>query len=137
MLKSRLSAAFYLALVFASGVLVGGFAIRLYLTSRPVAAAPRTSPEEWRKRYVNDLKARIKLDDQQVQQLQQILDGTRQRYHALREQEKAQAQAIQAQQTEQIRAMLREDQRPLYAEWRAERERRRQEYDKKKGPPRR
>ena len=137
MLRSRLSAAFYLALVFASGVLVGGFAIRLYLTSRPVAAAARTSPEEWRKRYVDDVKTRVKLDDAQVQRLQQILDGTRQRYHDLREQEKSQAQTIQAQQTDQIRAMLRDDQRPLYEQLRAERERRRQEYDRRKGPPRR
>jgi len=137
MLRSRFSAAFYLALVFASGALVGGFATRLYLTSRPVAAAPRTSPEEYRRRYVDEMKARVNLDDQQVQRLQQILDGTRQRYHAQREQDKAEAQAIHARQTEQIRAMLRDDQRPLYEQLRAERERRRQEYDRRKGPPRR
>jgi len=137
MLRSRLSAALYLALVFASGVLVGGFAHRFYLTSHAVNAAPRTSPDEWRKRYVNDLKARVKLDDAQIQQLQQILDETRQRYHDLRDQEKSQAQAIQAGQTDRIRAMLREDQRPLYEQLRTERERRRQEFDRKKGPPRR
>jgi hypothetical protein len=135
MLRSRLSAAVYLVLVFASGVLMGGVAVRLYLTSR-VSAVSRPSPEEWRQRYVNDLKTKVKLDDAQVQQLQQILDGTRQRYHNLRDQEKSQAQAIQTQQTEQIRAMLREDQRPLYEQLRAERDRRRQEYDRKKGPPR-
>jgi hypothetical protein len=141
MLRSRLSAAIYLALVFASGVLVGGFANRLYMNTRSVSAAPRTTPDEWRKRYVNDIREKVKLDEQQIQQLQQILDSTRQRYHQLREVEKNQAQAIQADQTTQIRAMLRDDQKPLYENWRAERERRRQELEKKKGnssggPPR-
>jgi len=137
MLRSKFSAAVYLALVFASGILVGGFASRLYMAARPVNAAPRTTPDEWRKRYVNDLRTRVKLDEGQVQKLQEILDHTRQRYHELRDREKKTAQSIQTDQVDQIRAMLRDDQKPLYEELRAEREKHRQDFERKKpGPPR-
>ena len=131
--KSKLSAATYLALVFLSGVLVGGVSHRLYMT-RTVNASPRT-PEEWRKRYVGDMREHLKLDDAQVATLQKILDETRQRFHQMREQEKPQAQAIQNDQIEKIRAMLRPEQQQAYDQFRAERERRRQEPDRKKGPP--
>jgi hypothetical protein len=126
--KSKLSVSLYLLLVFLSGALVGGFASRLYMT-RSVVAAPR--PEEWRRRYVDEMRTRVKMDSQQVAQLQQILDETRQKYHQLKEQEKPLAQAIHDAQVARIRGMLREDQRPLYDQLRAERDRRRQELEKK------
>jgi len=129
--KSRLSAGVYLLLVFLSGALVGGFSHRLYMT-RSVNAAPRT-PDEWRKKYVGEMRESVKLDDQQVAQLQQILDDTRKRFQQMREEEKPVAQKIQNEQTDRIRAMLRPEQQPLYETLRVERERRRQEAERKKG----
>ena len=129
--KSRLSAGVYLLLVFLSGALVGGFSHRLYMT-RSVNAAPRT-PDEWRKKYVGEMRESVKLDDQQVAQLQQILDDTRKRFQQMREEEKPVAQKIQNEQTDRIRAMLRPEQQPLYETLRIERERRRQEAERKKG----
>jgi hypothetical protein len=136
MLKSRLSAGVYLALVFASGILVGAFAHQLYLTTKHAAATVQRSPEEWRKRYVGELRDKVRLDVQQVQRLQQILDETRQKFHDLRESQKPLGEAIQAEQVQKIRAMLRADQQAAYDRVRAERERRRQEGERKKGPPR-
>ena len=63
--KSKLSAAIYLVLVFLSGSLVGGFSTRL-LTSPPVRAVGPRTPEEWRKRYVGDMREKVKLDDSQL-----------------------------------------------------------------------
>jgi hypothetical protein len=126
--KSRLSVGVYLLLVFLSGALVGAFAHRLYM-ARSVVAAPR--PEEWRRRYVEDLRVRVKLDAQQIAQVQRILDETRQKYHQLKEQEKPLAQAIHDEQTAQIRSILRDDQKPAYDQFREERQRRRLEMEKK------
>jgi hypothetical protein len=137
MLKSRLSAGLYLALVFASGALVGGFSHRFYVSRRPVPSASTRTPEEWRRLYIDEMRKKVGLDASQVQQLQQILDETRQRFREQREKDRAAAMAIQNDQVEKIRAILRPDQEKPYAELRAERERRRQEYEKKKGPSRR
>lgn len=133
--KSKLSAGVYLALVFLSGALVGGFSARLYQTHSVNASAAPRNPEEWRKRYVSDFKTRVNLDDAQLVQLQQILDETRQKFQKMREAEKPQAQAIANEQTERIRAMLRPEQKENYEAFRAEREKKRQEMDRKKGSP--
>jgi len=129
--KSRLSAGVYLLLVFLSGALVGGFSHRLYMT-RSVNAAPR-SPDEWRKKYVGELRERLTLDERQVNELQQILDETRKKFQQMRDQEKPIVQKIQNEQTERIRAMLRPEQQEQYEQFRQERERRRLEAEKKKG----
>ena len=130
MKRPNLAAAVYLLLVFLSGVLVGGFAYRLYTLNTVVAStskAPR-SPEEYRKRVVEEMRTRLKLSDGQLQQLQNIMDETRQRFHDFREKTKPQFDAIQTQQKalqdqqraigeeqhQQIRAMLNDTQRAEY-----------------------
>jgi Spy/CpxP family protein refolding chaperone len=125
MLKSRFSALLSLLLVFLSGVLVGGFAYRLYNVS--VAAAPtngkRPDPEEVRKHIVADMRERLKLDSRQVSQLQQIFDQTRDQFHQIHDKMNAEGQALHVGQIEKVKAILRADQLPLYDEWRAERDR--------------
>jgi hypothetical protein len=132
MLKSKFSALLSLLLVFLSGVLVGGFAYRLYSDS--VAAAPnsakRFDPEEVRKHMVADMRARLKLDDGQVSQLQQILDRTRTEFDHMYDRMNAEGRTIHGNQLAQIKAMLRPEQVPLYDQWRAERERDRRNHKK-------
>jgi Spy/CpxP family protein refolding chaperone len=127
MLKSKFSALLSLLLVFLSGVLVGGFAYRLYNVS--VAAAPtngkRPDPEEVRKHIVADMRERLKLDSRQVSQLQQIFDQTRDQFHQIHDKMNAEGQALHVGQIEKVKAILRADQLPLYDEWRAERDRER------------
>jgi site-specific recombinase len=116
MLKSRSSALLSLLLVFLSGVLVGGFAYRLYNVS--VVA---------RRHIVADMRNRLKLDAHQVDQLQQIFDQTRDQFHQMHDRMNAEGQAIHTSHLERIKTILRADQLPLYDQWRADRERERKE----------
>jgi Spy/CpxP family protein refolding chaperone len=130
MLKSRFSALLSLFLVLLSGVLVGGFAYRLYNVS--VAAAPNSGrkldPEEARKHIVADMRARLKLDSHQVDQLQQIFDNTRDQFRQIHDKMNAEGQAIHNGQIEKVKAILRADQVPVYEQWEAERERERKQH---------
>jgi Spy/CpxP family protein refolding chaperone len=130
MLKSKFSALLSLLLVFLSGVLVGGFAYRLYNVSVVVApnSAKKPDPEEIRKRIVADMREHLKLDAHQVDQLQQIFDQTKDQFHQLHDKMNAEGQAIHNGQIEKVKAILRPDQLPLYDQWRAERERERKEH---------
>jgi len=127
--KSRLSAAVYLSLVFVSGALVGGLSYRLYAVSSvsAITGSPRLSPEEARKRYIDSIRARVQLDEKQIEQVNQILDQTRAQFEQVRGKMHAEGQAIQNRQAEEITAILHDDQKPLYAAFRAERERMRQQ----------
>ncbi len=136
--KSRLSAFISLMLVFLSGALVGAVGHRLYMV-KTVLTAPRPtrpSPEEMRKRQVEDVRQKLSLDDQQVAQYNAILDTTRQQFDQLHDKLNAEGRSIHDQQVEKVNAILRPDQKPLYEKWRAEREaerkRREQERDSKK-----
>jgi Spy/CpxP family protein refolding chaperone len=130
MLKSRFSALLSLLLVFMSGVLVGAFAYRLYNVT--VVAAPnsarRPDPEDARRHIVADMRDRLKLDVQQVNQLQQIFDRTRDKFHQIHDRMNAEGQSVHNSQVEEIKATLRADQVPLYDQWRAERERERKQH---------
>jgi hypothetical protein len=132
--KSRFSAAVYLLLVFVSGALVGSLSYRLYAVSTVNSGEnPRqiVSPEEARRRYIDAIRTRVKLDDQQVNQVNQILDETRSQFDEVRAKMHAEGQAIQNRQVEMIEAILHDDQKPLYAAFRAERERMRQQFRSK------
>ena len=130
MMKSRSSALLSLLLVFLSGVLVGGFAYRLYNVS--VIAAPnnakRPDPEDARRHIVADMRDHLKLDARQVDQLQQIFDQTRDQFHQIHDKMNAEGQAVHASQVERIKAILRADQLPLYNQWEAERDRERKQH---------
>jgi len=127
--KSRLSAAVYLSLVFVSGALVGGLSYRLYAVSSvsAITGSPRLSPEEARKRYIDSIREKVQLDEKQIEQVNQILDQTRAQFEQVRGKMHAEGQAIQNRQAEEITAILHDDQKPLYAAFRAERERMRQQ----------
>jgi hypothetical protein len=135
--KSRLSAAIYLSLVFLSGALVGGLSYRLYAVSSvsAITGSPRANPEEARRRYMDSLRAKVKLDEQQVEQVNRILDQTRAQFEQVRSKMHAEGQAIQNRQVEEINAILRDDQKPLYSAFRAERERMRQQMRERQRKP--
>jgi hypothetical protein len=145
--KSKLSALLSLAFVFFSGAVLGAFAYRLY-SANPVqgtliVANQKKSPEEFRKNYVSALTKEVKLDPEQVKQLNAILDETRDEFDKINEKHKAERDAINEKrsafedklrpereaihnhQVEQINALLRDDQRSVYAAFRAERDRQR------------
>lgn len=134
--RSKLSAGLYLLVVFLSGALVGGLSYRLYSVNTVNAitnGAPKMSPAEFRKNYIESLRARAKLDSQQVEELNQILDETGAQFDQVRAKSRTDMQAIQNQQVDKINAMLHDDQKPGYAAFRAEREKLRQQMRQKQG----
>jgi hypothetical protein len=135
--KTKLSALLSLLLVFGSGILVGAVGYRLYSVSS-VAMAPRQpqrDPEEVRKRRIQELRDKVKLDEDQVAKLNAIYDHTRQEFHALKKKGDEEGHVIWEKQREAVRAILRPDQMPLYEQYqrdldeqhRRERERRQAE----------
>jgi hypothetical protein len=118
---SRGAIAGYMALVFVSGVAVGGLGHSLYTVtsvSGKVGNPPeRPGPEEVRKRFVGDAKSRLNLTDAQVMKLNLILDESRGRYHDARAKQKPELDAIRNHQRESILAMLTADQRAEYEQW--------------------
>ena len=155
--QSKLSAFLSVLLVFVGGVAVGALGYRLYDVKTivsPAGSVPKKmSPEEVRKRVVARMKDAVKLDDQQVTQLQQIMDQTHEEFEQINARTHAQMdpvieplkkkadqdmQSLREQQVAKVRAMLRADQLPLYekylADRDAERKKKQQEHKDGKGP---
>jgi len=126
MRRSTLTTGLYLALLFLGGVAVGVFGHRLYTLNSVNASVNPRNPEEFRRRYVAELRARLKLTDDQVARLGPILDETRQRYHDLHEKHKPEMKAVQEDQVQKIRAILTDAQQSEYTKLLDERERLRQ-----------
>jgi hypothetical protein len=134
--RSRLSPFLSVLLVFFSGAAVGALAHRLYVVKAAVIApAPpnkKSSPEEFRKRLVSDMRDALKLDDQQVGELQKALDDERDAYLGIKHRfdtevdpikRKADAErdALHDARVAKVKAFLRPDQQPLYDKWIADR----------------
>ncbi len=132
MSRTRLSAAIYLVLVFASGILVGAAANRLYTTTSASAnTAPRT-PDEWKKRYLEQMKKRLGASDDQVSKTSEILDNTRKRFDDVHAQEKKLHDSMYAEQVDKIKSILTPAQQTAFDAWRAERQREREKAQKAK-----
>ncbi len=133
--KSRFSAFLSLLLVFGSGAALGAVGYRLYVEKTivsPVKAAPRKSPEEFRKMAVSRLKDAIHLDERQLGEVQSIYDEEGAWFAQTHKSFDAQMQQIYRQfaaerdkrhdaSIAKIRKLLRPDQEPLYDKWLADR----------------
>jgi len=119
MRRSNLATVFYLAVVFLSGAVVGGFAVRLYLAKTVNAVYAPHSRADIRKQYVHDMRSRLQLTDGQVVQLEKIMDATAQRVHAMHK-------MIGDEHVRQVNAILNDTQKAEYAKMIQERRNRRQ-----------
>jgi uncharacterized membrane protein len=128
MKRFNLTATVSMLAVFLSGAVVGAFGHRLYMV-RSVIAEPsptaRPSPEDFRRRYVEELTARLKLQPNQVAQLNEILDLTRERFRVMRERSRPEGEQIKQDQRNSIRAMLNPSQQAEYEKILQERDRKR------------
>ncbi len=119
--KSRPRTAIYVALVFVSGLLLGVVSHRLYDTN---TASANTSPQnmtEYRRRYLAEMRDRVKVNDKQVTAVVQHLDDAKRRFDDLKMQEQPLHDHIQQELVDEIRNELTEDQKPAYDKWHAER----------------
>jgi hypothetical protein len=124
MRRSNLSTLLYLVLVFASGMVLGGFANRLYMIKSVDQAPTSKTRAQFRKEYLQEMRTRLKLTEPQVAELQSIMQGTD---HRLRDMHKD----IDDEHAQKVAAMLTDGQKVEYAKMREERERRRQQRDQK------
>jgi hypothetical protein len=116
----------YLALLFLGGVVVGAFGHRLYTLNSVNASVNPRNPEEFRRRYVAEMRTRLKLTDDQVTRLGPVLDETRQRHRELMDKHRPEFKAIQDEQVRRIREILTDSQQAEYTRMLAEREKQRQ-----------
>jgi predicted secreted Zn-dependent protease len=120
--RNRISIALYLFLVFASGILVGVVSHRLYATN--TARASTTAPanmSEFRKRYLDGMRTRVGASEDQIKEITKTLDDTKHKYDELASQEQPLHDKVQADHIEKIKAILNDQQRVAYDNWRAER----------------
>lgn len=132
MKRTNLALAIYFAAVFVCGAAAGIFAYRLYDARQERHRPPPRSPEEYRKKYMEEMRTRLGLNADQLSRLEVILDETREKYRQAREKQRPEMKAIQDDQVAKINAILNEAQRQEYAKMREEREKRMKE-GKKEG----
>jgi DNA anti-recombination protein RmuC len=125
MRRNTLTTGLYLVLLFLSGVAVGTFGLRLY-TLNAGRSGGRPSAEEFRRKYIEEMRSRLKLTDDQASKLGPILDETGRQFRELREKHRPELKAIQDEQTEKIRALLTEAQQAEFSKFQEEREKQRQ-----------
>ena len=123
---SKAAIGLYVALVFLSGIVVGAFGHRLYTVS-PVSASGPRSPEEYRQKYLSEMRTRVKITPDQEQKLVAILDETRSRYKETRDSVEPKMQQIRQEQVARVNAILSPEQQAEYARMREERDRQRRE----------
>jgi hypothetical protein len=113
--------------VFLSGALVGAFGHRLYTVHsvNAVVKPAKPSPEDWRRREVDELRSRLNLEEAQVSRLNEILDHTRDRFQAMRERTRPEAEQIRQAQRSSIRAILNASQQGEYEKILQERDKKR------------
>ena len=138
MRRATLSSILYVLLVFVSGAAVGGFAYRLYATNQVVAA----KPDEYLRKYLDEMHARLSLSNDQLTQLSNIMATTKTRFHDVKAKWDKEAKrlrapemkAIQEDQIRQINGILTPQQQAEYEKLRAEREAQRQKANSAKPP---
>ena len=132
---TRWSVALYMALVFVCGGVVGAFAHRLYTVSGVSANAAQRNPEEFRKRFLTDMKARLQLTDDQAAKLEVVMDDTRARFRDVREKFEPEMQKIREDQRQRISELLSASQQAEWQKIMDERQRRREGKKGREGPP--
>src|ERR1043166_5409004 len=137
--KNRTSALLSLMFVFLSGALVGAVSHRLYMVNT-VSGGTNTGqrpqkldPEEIRKRRINEMRDKVKLDDDQVAKLNVIYDHTRQQFHSLKQKGDEEGHAIWENQKEAVRAILKPEQQSLYEQFQKEQDEQRKRRQQSEG----
>jgi len=135
MKPTRWIVALYMALVFACGGIVGAFAYRLYTVSEVSANVGQRNPEEFRKRFMADLKSRLQLSDDQAAKLGVIMDETRVRVRTTRDTIEPELRKIRDDQRQRISELLSPSQQVEWQKIIDERQRQRGGKKREMPPP--
>lgn len=131
---SRQAMALYALLIFASGGVLGALTHRLYTVTTVSATETRPSPDEWRKKYMAEMQARLHLTPDQILKLNIYLDETRSLVREAQAKVKPEIEQIKHDQREKIKTMLDEKQKVEYIKLLEERDRREQQSRMGNGP---
>ncbi len=110
-------------IIFSMGAATGVLAHRLYVANTVSAS------EDWRVRYVNEMHSRLKLSNLQVDKLNDILDDTRAKVRAVKDEYKPEMLKIKDDQVARIRSILSPEQGAAYSRIVAEQEQKAKEQD--------
>jgi aromatic ring-opening dioxygenase catalytic subunit (LigB family) len=121
--SNKAKAALFAVLLFAVGSAVGALGHR-YFTATTANAA-----EVYRQKYVEEMQNKLKLNQHQIDQLQVILDETRDKFRAARESHHPEMVKIKDEQITKVKAMLSPDQSKKYEAMVAEREQKARDQD--------
>lgn len=112
----------YLVLVFVGGLAAGVFADRAYTLRAVSAHAAPHNAEEWKRKYLADVRTRCHLSDEQAAQVSVVLDTTRKQAEALRARMAPEWEALHAEQVRKVRDLMQGSQIAEFDQFRAERE---------------
>jgi Spy/CpxP family protein refolding chaperone len=132
MTRKNLSIAFYLALVFVSGSVVGALGYRTYNPPAARGSNAPPAPGDWRRQYMEESKARLNLTDEQIGKLTVILDQTAERFREQHEHENEMVNEIRDDHMARVRSILTPDQLPKYEALHQERVERQTQQERQK-----
>jgi hypothetical protein len=125
MKRNQWTAAVMAVLLFCCGAAVGALGHRYY-TSTGVNAK---SAEDFRHRYVSEMRSKLSLTSSQVAQLEIILDETKAKFKAVKDSYRPAMLEIKKEQVSRVKSILTPPQIPVYERLVAEREQRMKEQE--------
>lgn len=128
MKRNQWPAVLLAAALFLGGGVIGALADRYYSTT---VVSAKGGAEDFRQRYVSDMKSRVRLTPAQLNQLDAILDDTKSKVKAVRDQFHPAMVKIHEEQISRVRAILTPEQVPAFERLVAERERRAKEQEER------
>jgi len=115
--------ALYLGLIFSGGVATGVLGHVLYSTETVSAkATPAKTNDDWRIRYVDSMRTRLVMGEDQLKQLNNTLDETRVEYRLMRQRYKPEMEKIHEVQVGKIKKFLKPEQMAEFEKMEHERE---------------
>jgi Spy/CpxP family protein refolding chaperone len=120
MKRNQWTASLMAVLLFCCGATVGALAHRYY-TSTAVSAK---TAEDFRHRYVSEMRSKLSLTPSQVTQLETILDETKGKFKAVKDSYRPAMLKIKQEQVSRVKSILTPQQIPIYERLVAEREQR-------------
>ncbi len=127
MRRNQWVATLFAILLFGCGGVCGALVER-YFNATSVSAK---NAEDFRHHYVSEMKSKLRLTADQTNKLEVILDETKAKYKAVREQSRPAMLQIKDEQIRRVKSILTPDQVPAYDRLIAEREQRFREQEER------